>query len=165
MLERVRKFNNSLDRLMRLYTEGALSSIEFIGILTEEASLRLQVQRASAWVLDEEQSQIECIDLYETLNGQHSSGAILYASDFPKYFDAVITERVITASDARTDPRTSEFTEVYLKPNRVISMLDTQIRSAGGARGVICLETVDEYREWSPDEAAYAASLAELIGF
>ncbi len=165
VLDRVRRFNNSLDRLMRLYSQGEVSSGEFARAVTEEASLQLGAQRASAWSLNPAHDAIQCIDLYEADIKTHSSGAVLFQKDFPNYFAAVLRERVITANDARTDERTCEFDEVYLQPNRIFSMLDTQIRSAGGPRGVICIESVDAYKEWSPDEAAYAVSLAELLGF
>ncbi|WP_158454122.1 putative bifunctional diguanylate cyclase/phosphodiesterase [Octadecabacter temperatus] len=103
--------------------------------------------------------------MYLAEDQKHQSGTILKEKDFPRYFDAFLKERVIAADDARVDLRTSEFADVYLKPNRIISMLDAQIRSAAGPKGVVCIETVDIFREWSPDEVAYAASVAELIGF
>ena len=165
ILERIRDFNSSLDRLMRLYTEGSINSNEFARIVTKEAGEQLGVARVSAWTLNHDETAIACVDLYLTTTNEHVAGATLTAKDFPKYFDSVLKERVIAANDASTDPRTSEFSEVYLRPNAIVSMLDAQIRSAAGARGVICIETVDVYRAWSPDEIAYAASVAELIGF
>ena len=150
---------------MRIYTQSSMPSREFIKLLTEEACSQLKIERASVWELRDKQAHIECSDMFDTRHQEHSHGAILYASDFPTYFEAVLTERVITAKDANTDPRTREFSETYLKPNEILSMLDTQIRSAAGPRGVICLESTSSLRNWSPDEAAYAASLAELLGF
>jgi diguanylate cyclase (GGDEF)-like protein/PAS domain S-box-containing protein len=165
ILSRIREFNHSLDKLMRIYTQSSMPIGEFIKLFTEEACSQLKVERASVWELRDDQAHIECSDMFDTRRQEHSTGAILYASDFPTYFNAVLTERVITAGDANADPRTKEFSEVYLKPNEILSMLDTQIRSAAGPRGVICLESTSSLRNWSPDEAAYAASLAELLGF
>ncbi len=165
ILGRIRDFNTSLDRLMRLYTEGSVNSTDFARIVTREAGDQLRVARVSAWSLCKDRAAIECVALYLAQTNEHQSGAMLTAKDFPAYFQAVLSERVIAANDARCDPRTAEFSEVYLKPNDIISMLDAQIRSAAGPRGVICIETVDLYREWSPDEMAYAASVAELLGF
>lgn len=150
---------------MRLYTDGSVNSTDFARIVTKEAGDQLGVARVSAWSLTEDQAAIDCVDLYLSATNEHLSGAVLTAKDFPVYFQAVLSERVIAANDARTDPRTAEFSDIYLKPNNIISMLDAQIRSAGGPRGVICIETVEICREWTPDEMAYAASLAELLGF
>jgi diguanylate cyclase (GGDEF)-like protein len=165
ILGRIREFNTSLDRLMRLYTGDSVSKAEFSRIVTKEAGDQLGVARVSAWALSEDHASIECVDLYLADKDEHLSGLTLEEKDFPQYFNAFLTERVIAANNARTDPRTCEFTEVYLKPNHIFSMLDAQIRSAAGPRGVVCIETVDVSRNWSPDEVAYAASVAELIGF
>lgn len=165
VLARIRRFNGSLDRLMRLYTSGKVSSTEFAKILTTETAKQLDVQRVSVWSLSETQSQIDCVDLYQSTANTHTADLSLFAKDFPSYFNAVIDERVVAAADAAQDPRTSEFRDVYLTPNNIISMLDAQIRSAAGPRGVICIETVHARRSWTPDEIAYSVSVAELLGF
>lgn len=165
ILERIRDFNASLDRLMRLFTDGSVDSIEFARIVTQEAGGQLGVARVGAWSLCESREKIKCVYLYLAETDEHVSGATLEQKDFPRYFEAVLAERVIAANDAITDSRTSEFTDVYLRPNGIFSMLDAQIRSAAGPRGVVCIEAVNARRDWSPDEIAYAASLAELIGF
>ena len=41
-------------------------------------------------------------------------------------------------------------------------MLDAGIWQEGEAKGVVCLETVGERREWTPDEQQFAASLADI---
>ncbi|MDO6734240.1 EAL domain-containing protein [Octadecabacter sp. 1_MG-2023] len=150
---------------MRLYTRDSVGKAEFSRIVTKEAADQLGVARVSAWALSEDHTTIECMDLYLAETDEHQSGLLLQEKDFPQYFNAFLTERVIAANDARTDPRTCDFTEVYLKPNHIFSMLDAQIRSAAGPRGVVCIETVNTSRNWSPDEVAYAASVSELIGF
>ena len=40
----------------------------------------------------------------------------LLAEQFQNISEEFLTERVIDATDARTDPRTSEFTDAYLTP-------------------------------------------------
>lgn len=165
VLERVRNFNSALDRLMRLYTSDFQSVEDFIKHVTAEASRQLNVSRVSIWSLSKDHMQIWCADLYEAERNLHTAGAELYARDFPAYFEAMISDRVVDAVDAAGDPRTSEFKESYLQPNRIVSMLDAQIRSAAGPRGVVCAESVDEQRDWTPDEIAFVVSIAELVGF
>lgn len=165
VLARIRKFNGSLDRLMRLYISGKVTSTEFAKILTSETATQLGVQRVGVWTFDDTKQQVDCVDLYQSGPETHTNGLTLFARDFPDYFYAVINARVIAANEAAVDPRTEEFKDVYLAPNQIISMLDAQIRSAAGPRGVICIETVNIRRNWSPDEIAYAVSVAELLGF
>lgn len=164
VISRIRKFNASLDALIRIYTSGKSSSTEFARIVTKEASALLNAQRCSAWSLTPDNKAIDCVALYLANEDTHVSGLKLSADDFPGYFKAFLAERVIAANDAETDPRTSEFAATYLRANHIVSMLDAQIRSAAGPRGVVCIETVDVRRAWSPDEMAFAASIAELLG-
>lgn len=89
---------------------------------------------------------------------------VLHRKDYPSYFEAISQSRVITADDAQTDSRTSEFTSSYRKPLNIKSMLDAHVPSAGGVRGVLCCENVNTRREWAADEASFAASVAELVG-
>ena len=68
------------------------------------------------------------------------------------------------ADDARSDPKTSEFTEGYLKPLGIAAMLDVPIRQHGRMVGIICAEHVGPARAWSSEEAAFAAAVADLLG-
>ncbi|HNN43839.1 MAG TPA: PAS domain S-box protein, partial [Nitrospira sp.] len=77
--------------------------------ITRVTASTLGVQRCSIWLLREDHSAITCKDLYDVPTNSHSSGMELLAEQFPKYFEEFLTERVIDATDARTDPRTSEF--------------------------------------------------------
>lgn len=165
VVERVRKFNAALDRLMRLHTSDTLSVDEFVKHVTAEASAQLSISRVSIWELSDDDQLITCADLYLADTSEHLTGAQLSAADYPAYFHAMLSDRVIDAVDAATDPRTSEFKSSYLAPNNIISMLDAQIRSAAGPRGVVCAETVGEAKSWTPDEIAFVVSIAELVGF
>ena len=164
-LSRVRIFNASLDKLMRLYTNNSSSVEEFVETVTEETSHLLQVHRVSIWSFSDNCESILCQDLFESSSGTHSCGAILSADDVPDYIRAVLETRVIDASEAEIDPRTREFQDPYLVPNNILSMLDAQIRSAAGPRGVVCAESVGMKRSWTPDEIAFIVSIAELVGF
>ena len=164
-LDRVRVFNASLDKLMRLYTNNSSSVEEFVETVTEETSHLLQVHRVSIWSFSDNCKSILCQDLFESSSARHSCGAILSADDFPDYIRAVLETRVIDASEAAIDPRTREFQDPYLVPNNILSMLDAQIRSAAGPRGVVCAESVGMQRYWTPDEIAFVVSIAELVGF
>ena len=57
-----------------------------------------------------------------------SKGYCLRADDFPSYFVALNENRVINAGDAHTHPATHEFSESYLTPLHIESMLDVPIR-------------------------------------
>ena len=64
------------------------------------------------------------------------------ARQFPAYFAAIEPERVIAAHDARTDPRTRGFPDVYLEPQNIGAMLDVPLRQGAAVSGVLCVEHV-----------------------
>ncbi len=164
VLDRIRHFNSELDRLMRIHTEQRMANPDFFREVTKTASASLQVARAAIWELTTDPLAITCSDLFEREQNAHTQGGLLWGADYPTYFRALMNCRVIDASHALTDPRTREFARAYLKDYDIHSLLDAQIRSASGPRGVVCFESVGVARTWTPDEIAFAASLAELVG-
>ncbi|MBK8172110.1 MAG: diguanylate cyclase [Sandaracinaceae bacterium] len=138
--------------------EGALRQI------TEAAARLLSVDRASVWRFNETRTSIECLDLYDAVNKAHEKGLVLHAKDAPQYFEAATQERVISADDARTDPRTSEFRDGYLVPLGITSMLDAPIVVRSQLVGVVCNEHVGPARVWRPYEELVAGTLADFVG-
>lgn len=131
--------------------------------ITEAIVEALELERASTWFYNNDRTQIECIDLYIRSEAKHSSGIILKASDFPTYFKAIETEKTIAAHNAHTDPRTSEFSETYLKPLGINSMLDVPIWAHGKMIGVVCHEHVGSSRIWLADEENFAFLMSNFV--
>ncbi len=110
----------------------------------------------------ENESVIECLDLYDAGSDAHQREQRLAKVDFPSYFRALGENRAIAAHDAHRDPRTSEFSESYLRPNSISSMLDAPIWLEGKMVGVVCNEHVGPSRVWTPEEERFAASVADF---
>ncbi len=152
--------------LARLMRSEALNRGDFdaaIRQLTEVAARLLGVPRASVWRYDNARSGLVCVDLYEPMTGSHSSGLELLASQYPRYFRALESERAIAAGDARTDPRTAEFTEGYLRPLGIGAMLDAPVFLRGEMMGVVCHEHVGPPRTWELWEELLAGTLADFV--
>jgi len=131
--------------------------------ILEVAARTLEVERCSAWLFNADRSEIICQDLYLCSNNVHESGLRLQAQQYPGYFRALTTGLAIPAHDARQDPRTAEFTEDYLKPLGITSMLDVSIWLHAKVAGVVCHEHTGARREWTPEEEEFATSIAELF--
>jgi PAS domain S-box-containing protein len=132
------------------------------GIL-EVAAETLQVERVSMWRFDAGRAAIDCVGLFRRAAGRHDSGAQLLRTRFPAYFEAIESERVIAAHDAKSDLRTREFTDSYLDPENIGAMLDVPLRQGEMVRGVLCVEHVGGARTWTVDEQNFAVSTANLI--
>lgn len=142
--------------------KGSLS--ETIRRITESLVEAVDVERASIWMYNDEQNAISCSDLYIRSKREHSSGTVLKSADFPNYFKAIETQRTLAATNAHTDPGTSEFSEVYLRPLGINSMLDVPIWADGKMVGVVCHEHTGDYRKWTTDEETFAYIMGNLIG-
>jgi len=127
------------------------------------AAETLQVHRVNIWRLDPATGRLSCLIHVEWPEGRTGKEADLRADEFPTYFRALEEGRAIDASDAWSDPRTSELRERYMAPRNIRSMLDAPIRQGGQVVGVICHEHVGETRLWTADEVAFAAEVADLI--
>ena len=130
---------------------------------TELSAKALHIERVSVWLLNDDKSALNCTDLYLSIDDSHESGAVLNRDDFPSYFKAIESGEILVANNARKDSRTAEFTESYLEPMNIYSMLDLPIIQDGKTIGVVCLEKTNEYKEWQTDEQEFAGSLANAI--
>ncbi|MEG5163440.1 GAF domain-containing protein [Microcoleus sp. AT3-A2] len=140
--------------------EGNIS--EALREITQMATRTLNIDRASIWFYQENKSALCCADIYELTPNQHSAGGERKVADYPSYFQALKTEQAIAAVDAKTDPRTREFSESYLTPLNISSMLDVPITHKGQIAGVICLEHQGTTRNWTLDEQSFASYVAQI---
>lgn len=140
--------------------EGNFS--EALREITQLASLILNVERASVWFHNDDKSELRCANLYQFNRNRHSQGVKISVADYPSYFWALETDRMIAAHDAHTDPRTTELSASYLTPLSITSMLDVPIHLKGQTVGVICLEHMGTNRRWAIEEQNFASYLAYM---
>jgi PAS domain S-box-containing protein len=161
--EHLRRHNRALGELSRssVWREQGLAAA--LSEITALAAQALDTARVSIWLYDEHRTALICQDLFEAVDERHSDGLALAAEQFPNYFAALAADRTITAPDAHADARTAEFSEVYLKPNGISSMLDAPIRVMGHQIGVVCHEHIGAPREWSAEDESFAASVADFV--
>jgi len=160
---RLRKHNLVLSKLAKSLALNQGDLIVSLKEITQATVENIGVERASVWLFDKTFTKILCLDLFEKSRNQHSSGIELRAVDYPAYFQALQQDEPISADEAHTDPRTKEFSESYLTPLGIASMLDIAIRIKGQTIGVICLEHVGTVRYWRPEDHNFVRSLADLV--
>ena len=132
--------------------------------LTREVVETLQTDRASIWLYGEDKTSIVCHQLYIGSEKKFYSGIELFEKDFKGYFDAIRENPIIVANDAETHPATECFTETYLKPLGIKSMLDVPVWYKDDLLGVICIESHTS-REWVQEEVNFAQILSSLFSF
>jgi signal transduction histidine kinase len=164
--QRVNKLHHQNRVLMALAKNKALHQgnlQEAFQAITEATAQTLNIERVSVWLFDSNQTQIQCFDLFKLSSRQHSEGTELTAVDYPNYFQALMADQLIAADNAHTDPRTGEFSSVYLTPLGIASMMDAPIRIGGQTVGVVCYEQVGQERHWTSEEQNFARSSGDLV--
>ena len=162
--DRLRNYNAELDRLMRISRAAGGDIAGLLETVTKTLTQMLEIRRASVWMLDTQGERLVCHCLWEQGAEAVTAGFELNAQEYPSYFQAFQTSRVIAADDAAHDPRTSEFAEGYLDKLDIHSLLDAQIRDFSDLRGVVCCEQVGKPRHWREEDIAFVAAVAEYIG-
>jgi len=132
--------------------------------LTKEVTLSTNTDRCSIWLYNDDKTEIICKQLYVKHEDKWYDNITLYKKDYEPYFNALIVDPIIVANDARTHQSTKCFTESYLIPLGVNSMLDVPIYYKGKVIGVICIESF-ESREWHKVEINFAEMLSSLFAF
>jgi PAS domain S-box-containing protein len=123
----------------------------------------LGVSRVSLWWFNDDRSALVCSEHYDESAAADHSPLSLKRSEYPRYFQALDENRTIAAHDARTDERTAEFTESYLVPLGISSMLDVPVRRGDSTVGILCHEHTGGMRVWSPLEQDFAAAVTDQV--
>ena len=145
-----------------LFYEGNIS--EGGKLLTKEVTDSINADRCSIWMYNIDKTSIMCQQLYIKSEDNWYQNIELFKKDFTPYFDHLLVDPIIIADDAETHSATSCFTESYLRPLGIKSMLDVPIIFRGNIIGVICIENLTQ-RNWSDCEVDFAQMLSSLYSF
>ncbi|MBP2045015.1 histidine kinase dimerization/phosphoacceptor domain -containing protein [Methanobacterium aggregans] len=148
--------------LLELYKEDISNPEATLKRLTETDSKTLDVDRVNVWFFNEDKSFLECSDMYLSNEGHQRSELKIEAKSCRKYLETLKRSHNLTAMDAQTDPKTSEFSD-YLKPHSIISLMDVPIWLHGEMVGILCHEQIQNRREWTFEEQDFAASISYMI--
>lgn len=162
-LERVAQQQAAVAALTKTTAFQAQDVLALLRRITEVDAETLGAERVSVWRYNKDHSAIVCVDLYEQSTKRHSSGMELASAKYPGYFHALAESDVIKADDANSDSRTSEFSQDYLTPLGITSMMGARIHFQGTLNGVLCHEHVGPIRRWTADEQMFVVAMANLI--
>lgn len=123
----------------------------------------LSVSRVSIWNYNDEAGTIESVACYDLRSGEFKEPMVLKLTNYPRYAAALKSKRIIDAPDARANDETSEFTDSYLVPLDIYSMLDVTYSLDGELGGLICCEQQGAPRQWQSEDIIFASSVADII--
>lgn len=122
----------------------------------------LKISRVSIWQYSDAPGKIARIYLFQ--EGRESDEKVeLFEEDYPNYFDAMKSTAIVSAEHAHTHPSTVEFSQSYLTPLDIYSMLDSSFEVDGEFAGVICCEQQNETYHWTPEDILFMRSMSDVI--
>lgn len=170
-LQEYRDIENEKHKRTLLFKETllTLSKVTFQSVeksfntITELAGNTIAVNRTSIWLYDSDKRAISCQDLFIKDKDIHESGLSLEKKDYPNYFAALNSNKPIIVDNAQNSEFTSAFTDSYLKPLEISSMLDVPIWHQGEVIGVLCCEHTGKVRHWLSEEEDFLINIAKSV--
>jgi CheY-like chemotaxis protein len=117
-------------------------------ICKELKALIPNANRVSLWLFNKDYSALNCLACLDE-NNDVLSGTVLYTENSPAYFNYILTNQVLDASDARNNDVTKPFSHSYFEPLNIYSLLDYIYILDSKPLGVICCESVGSKVTWS----------------
>ncbi|NVK24406.1 MAG: ABC transporter substrate-binding protein [Gammaproteobacteria bacterium] len=165
-----------LNRLLNIYNPNSLNLKKFATKLSDpkiEVSAKLldiccqlklmvpEANRVSLWVFKDNLQSIECLVCLDDKNNVSGSFE-LTAYDYPEYFDFIMNNQVLIASDARSNQYTKCFNNGYFEPLNIYSLLDLIFSFDNKPTGVICCESVEQKVEWQNEHIESLKKVADI---
>lgn len=117
--------------------------------------------RVSLWAFNDSFDKIFCL-MSQDNSLKFQFGQQLHKTDFAPYFNFILNDRVLNASDARNHPVTSCFTTRYFEPLNIYSLLDLIFHHNFAPVGIICCEHLDEPVEWQEQDIVALQRIASI---
>lgn len=146
-----------------LFKQSLISSRTFSGfeqyLTTLFAEIRsiIEIDRVSLW--DYTGEYIQC----KYANFRFNKNEKIKKNECPNYYSFIENDVVLVSEDAQNDPKTFEFTESYLKPNKIFSLVDIPIRIDGKINNVLTLEETGQIKVRSNEELDFILKICDLI--
>jgi hypothetical protein len=123
----------------------------------------LKISRVSIWIYKPDEEAIQSLACFTLASESYLPAMTLKFSDYPVYFNAIQTEKIIVAHDARHHVSTKDFTTTYFEPFKIFSLLDATFHLDGELKGLLCCEQQDEPRNWTTEDIIFVSSVADII--
>jgi len=115
--------------------------------------------RVGIWLFCNDNSEmISLMGIDET--GKQTLGEILVASEHKAYFDYILQNEFLVASDAKNNEVTSCFNNGYLPAHDIRSVLDVTFKKDFVPLGIICCERTGNKTEWQHDDINILKNIA-----
>lgn len=130
---------------------GEIDRDQFFDQLTRAVADLIGCTRCGVWVFVDtaEGRALRCMAMYDRRIDRIVGAADIYIADSGPYFDTLVREGCVVASDARHHPATEGFLDDYLLPLDLHSLLDVCFSINGVPFGTFSCEQAGQPLVWS----------------
>ncbi|MCG2730429.1 MAG: response regulator [Acetobacterium sp.] len=132
--------------------------------ITELLINRWGSDRVSIWQYNEDQTMMECIDLYKKKDATHTKKLTMNRKDQPLTFEYLINNRYMIINEGSVEPQEKDYWNAYMKPLGGMTLLVCSVFSNGKAIGSIGFMYVGKDHQWSNEEISFGCQIADQIG-
>lgn len=162
------RFTRTLVALTRTVWHDQCTFDTALGAICESSATALQVERVSAWQYDLEAGLLRCIQAYDCIGHrlEDPQGLEVLSLEGDDYIAALQEVRAFDAVDVDTHPVTAGSHAAlrdYLRQRRIHALLDAPAFVDGKLQAVLCHESIDRLRQWTPEEVTFAASMGDYV--
>ena len=150
-------------RMTLAHLPAATSLDSIYPFVCQLAAAVMKVERVGIWFLEDNDTMLKCVNVYQMSKGTHSAGIVFDVSKISSCVASLQRRRSLHVEIVEALPWTVELYAGYCKPLGITSILDAGIFHEGRLTGVVCHEHVGPVRDWSSEERHFAESLADFI--
>jgi diguanylate cyclase (GGDEF)-like protein len=164
MLNNLSKLTQRLRRICSQEVDVSGSYQAFLQDIIDEGRATLGVSRISVWLFDDHIQPRFLLNIANTdwsTQVEQMDYAKLSLERYQAYFSALKSGESIIACDAKTDPRTADFSDDYWTHHSTTSLLGSIIFKNGISHGVVCCEGSEGSRQWQQAEVSYVEMIAD----
>ncbi|MEZ5445529.1 MAG: PAS domain S-box protein [Gammaproteobacteria bacterium] len=136
---------------------------EFFRLVTRCVADVLEVERVNLWRLNPARTVMTLVSGFDRLSGTDASGTELDTGPYQAYFRALENNEPMQVDNLGEDERTSELSDLHLRPFGVTGLLDVPVFVDNQLDGVLCLEQVGQEKPWHPDTRLFAAAVTNIV--
>jgi two-component system sensor histidine kinase/response regulator len=159
----LKQYDSALRKLAESEALNSGNRLHIFRAISAACCSLLHVTRASVWLLTQERSAIELIDV--CLSGRRHSVPpfTVTASQCSEYLRSMIrTHRAVAVHHASRHSPFKGLSAAYVSRFQVEAMLTTAIRHKGRIVGILCAESIGAPRRWSRHEEHLITLLATM---
>lgn len=158
---KIRTYNESIKQLTAKSYSNKEGFYPVLKNIIYNVANNCSIDRVSYWSYIPK--GLRCESAYYLQSNRYEKHFFIDKESYPKYFHAVESGLQIVASNVYQNTITEEFCHDYFPKNNIKSLLDTPIYINGELVGILCFETIDEFKEWDNEDINFSRSITDLI--